>query len=575
LKHLDPLQSGCKATAAASPWPGETAALDVDPTPNAVGRLACVPHDGCVAHLEADAAPRLLWYGEDILDVKMPAGTRVVYPKPSIPGLRDRDQAIRYAISNPEQMEPLAALLRPGMRVTIALDDISLPLPKMPRPDVRESALAVVLELLAAKGVEDIHIVFATSFHRRLTAAEMKRAVGEKIFRAFYPGRLYNHDGEAPGGMIELGRTGLGERVRVNRRAAESDLLIYININLVSMDGGHKSVGVGLCDYATLQAHHTPQTILGCDSYFDHTRSALADSCNRIGRVIDRHLKVFHIETALNNAMFDPKMPFFVKNEDRYNGVDRIAFRTAQKGLQALPRQIKRKVLFAIPAAYDVIAVHAGATEAVHDKTLLYCYSQYCVPVDGQSDVVVFGIPFISPYNVNSILNPLLVQVLALGYFFNMYRRMPVVKKNGVMILTHPLYDEFDPLHHPSYIEFFHRILPETRDSFVLREKYEAEFAHNPDYIRMYREGNAYHGVHPFYMWYWGENGRAHVGKVIVVGAEKREAAEILGWECAGSMDEALEMAHSHVGRRPSVTLMHIPPIQMADVMGSPEEVKG
>jgi hypothetical protein len=193
------------------------------------------------------------------------------------------------------------------------------------------------------------------------------------------------------------------------------------------------------------------------------------------------------------------------------------------------------------------------------------------VPVEGQSDVVVYGIPFISPYNVNSILNPLLVRVLALGYFHNMYRNMPVVKKNGVMILTHPLYDEFDPLHHPSYIEFFHRVLPETRDSDVLQQKYEAEFAHNPEYIRMYREGNAYHGVHPFYMWYWGQNGQEHVGKVIVVGAESRRAAEILGWECASTMPDALAMAQSHLGRPPSLTLMHIPPIGMVDVLGVPE----
>src|SRR5712692_597845 len=554
-------------------WARETATLDVDPGPNAVGRLALVPEDGCVVHLEASAAPRLLWSGEDLLDVRMPAGTRVVYPKPTIAGLRDRDGAIRYALANPEEMEPLAALLRPGMKVTIAIDDISLPLPKMKRPDLRESVLTILLELLASKSVDDVHIIVATSFHRRMAPWEIKHAVGARIFRAYYPDRLYNHDGEAPGGMVEIGVTGRGERVRLNRRAAESDLLIYANINLVPMDGGHKSVGVGLCDYPVLQAHHTPQTILECDSYFDDRCSALAHSCNRIGAVINRNLKVFHVETVVNNAMFDPKMAFFVKNEDRWNGLDRASFRIAQGGLKALPRPMKRKVLFAIPACYEMIAVHAGSTDATHEKSLAYCYSQYCVPVEGQSDVVIFGIPFISPYNVNSILNPLLVQVLALGYFFNMYRHMPVVKKNGVMILTHPLYDAFDPLHHPSYIEFFHRLLPETRDSLVLQQKYEEEFAHNPDYIRMYRTGNAYHGVHPFYMWYWGENGRAHVGKVIVVGAEDPEVARILGWQTARSMEEALEMAQSHVGRPPSVTLMHVPPIEMVDVLGTAEAV--
>jgi hypothetical protein len=544
-----------------------------DPTPNAVGRNALVSHEGTVVHLDGNSAPRLMWFGEDLLSVKMPAGTRVVYPNPTIPGLPDREAGIRYAIEHPEQMEPLAALLRPGMKVTIAIDDISLPLPKMKRPDIRESVLMIVLKLLAEKGVDDFHIIIATSYHRRMTAAEIRRAVGNHIFSSFYPDRLYNHDGEDPNGMVELGTTDHGEKVRINRRAAESDLLIYVNINLVPMDGGSKSVGVGLCDYASLQAHHTPQAILASNSYFDHTRSAMASSCDRMMEVINRHLKVFHIETVLNNRMFEPAMAFFTKNEDHWTGVDRTSFEATRKGLGMLPRAAKRKVLFAIPAPYQMIAVHAGATHPTHAKTLAYCYAQYCSPLEGQSDVVVYGIPFISPYNVNSILNPLLVQVMALGYFHNMYRGMPVVKKNGVLIITHPLYNEFDPLHHPSYIEFFNRILTETRDSLVLQQKYESQFAHDPDYIRMYRTGHAYHGVHPFYMWYWGENGRVHVGKVIVVGAESKRAAEIMGWETAPTMNEALEMAESHVGRKPTITMMHFAPILMADVEGTPESI--
>ncbi len=545
-----------------------------DPKPNAVGRRAHVSYEGCVVHLEAKSAPRLMWFGEDLISVKFPAGTRVLYPNPTIPGLPNFEAAIRYALAHPEEMEPLEALLRPGMRVTIAMDDVSLPLPKMARPDVRESVLSVILPMLAAHGVEDVHIIIATSFHRRMREQEIRRAVGPRIFRAFYPSRLYNHDGEAPGGIVELGVTEHGERVRINRRAAESDLLIYVNINLVPMDGGSKSVGVGLCDYLTLQAHHTPQTILGCDSYFDHTRSAMNRSCDRIGRIINQHLKVFHIETVLNNRMFDPRMSFFIKNEDRYNAYDRALFASTCIALARLSRPAKRKILFSIPAPYQPIAVHAGATLPVHEKTLAYCYAQYCTPLEGQSDVVVHGIPFISPYNVNSILNPLLVQVMALGYFHNMYRGMPVVKKGGVLIITHPLYDEFDPQVHPSYIEFFHRILPETRDSFVLQQKYEEEFARSPEYIRLYRHGYAYHGVHPFYMWYWGENGRAHVGKVICVGAESKRAADIMGWETASRMEEALEMAESFVGHKPGITLMHFAPILMADVTASPGSAK-
>ena len=48
-----------------------------------------------------------------------------------VQGLKDVDAAIRYAINHPYNSEPLYAKLRPGMKVTIAIDDISLPLPPM------------------------------------------------------------------------------------------------------------------------------------------------------------------------------------------------------------------------------------------------------------------------------------------------------------------------------------------------------------------------------------------------------------------------------------------------------------
>ena len=47
--------------------------------------------------------------------------------------------AIRHALDHPlGDSEPLPALLRPGMRLTVCFDDISLPLPPMEAPDVRQ-----------------------------------------------------------------------------------------------------------------------------------------------------------------------------------------------------------------------------------------------------------------------------------------------------------------------------------------------------------------------------------------------------------------------------------------------------
>ena len=118
---------------------------------------------------EKDSAPRILFSGEDFLLEDLPVGTRVIYPRPPLAGRAQPEAAIRYALNHPEGMEPLHALLEPGMKVTIAVDDISLPLPPMATPDVRQTILEIVLEMLADHGVDDVHIIIANSLHRRMT----------------------------------------------------------------------------------------------------------------------------------------------------------------------------------------------------------------------------------------------------------------------------------------------------------------------------------------------------------------------------------------------------------------------
>ena len=114
-------------------------------------------------------------------------------------------------------------------------------------------------------------------------------------------------------------------------------------------------------------------------------------------------------------------------------------------------------------------------------------------------------------------------------------------------------------------VRTFDRVLAETRDPATLESKYEAGFAHDERYIKMYREGHAYHGVHPFYMWYWGIYGAAWCGQVIAVGGDKF-VADRLGFGTAPTIREALEQAKSVVGPSPSVTCFHWPPIFLCDV---------
>ncbi|MBN2575314.1 MAG: DUF2088 domain-containing protein [Deltaproteobacteria bacterium] len=519
-----------------------------------------------VVYIDTDSAPRLIFSGEDILAEDLPIGTRVVYAKPPIEGLNNRGAAVRYAINHPIDMDPLYAMLAPGMRVTIALDDISLPLPPMRTPDIRQTILEILLELLDANGVDDVHLVIANCLHRFMTEPEMKRMVGKKIFDAFYPDRYYNHDAEEPDNLVHLGKTSHGEPININRRCVESDLVIYVNITLVPMDGGHKSVAVGLCDYESVRVHHDPETIAASDSMMDPPHSMLNTQIVRQGEIVDQHMKVFHIETALNNRMFASATDFLGRNEDEFSEFDRMKYEALRFGLSKLPAAAKRKIFGAIPSEYDVVACYAGKTQPVHDRIVAKLNEQYMVSVKGQSDIAILPIPYVMPYSINSIMNPILVQVMGLGYFHHFYRGKPIVRKGGALILCHPCYDEFDHKFHPSYIEFFNRLLPETRDALTLQRKYEEEFARNPSYIEMYRRGNAYHGAHPFFMWYWGEQGRRHVGKIIAAGAQNAHVPARMGWERAESLTEAIAMARGFVGPSASITLMKWPPIVMADV---------
>ena len=265
--------------------------------------------------LDKDSAPRVLFAGDSLVEVDLPAGTRCIYPKPPIQPLRDVDAAIRYAINHPLGTDPLYAKLRPGMKVTIAVDDISLPLPPMRRPDVRERVLEVVLPLLADHGVDDVEIIVATGIHRKMKAHEIRHMVGDRVFDAYYPDRLYNHDAEDSVNMLEVATTEHGEVIEMNRRAVESDLIIYVNLNFVPMDGGHKSLMCGLTSYRSLSAHHNPETIRGCDSYMDPKKSELANRVGRMGRLANQKLSVFTIESTINNRMFDRPLEFLAKNE--------------------------------------------------------------------------------------------------------------------------------------------------------------------------------------------------------------------------------------------------------------------
>jgi hypothetical protein len=527
-----------------------------------------MPRPGFVLEVDRSTPPVLIWHGEGFRLERLPADrSRVVYaPEPLAP-LPDPDAAIRQALLEPMgDSAPLPELLHAGMRLTIAFDDLSLPLPPMRRPDNRQRVIEAVLEMAADAGVDDVVLIAALGLHRRMTDAELRHALGDRIFDAFAPhGTLLQHDAEDPSELVMVGKTEKGEDVEVSRRVAESELLVYVNINLVAMDGGHKSTSTGLMSYRSVRHHHNVKTLQHSRSLMDRPNSELHSSAWRIGRLLGKHVKVFQIETTLNNDAFPSQMAFLQKREWEWDVRDRATFLATSRGLDVLSPATKRSIFHSILAPQAMTSVQAGEVEAVHASTIEALHRQQLVDVEGQSDVVIFGLPHVGPYNVNSIMNPLLVMCMSLGYFFNFYIGKPLVRPGGVVIVSHPTPWAFHPVHHPSYIDFFEEVLSATTDPLQIEKVYEERFATDEWYRHLYRTSYAYHGVHPFYMWYWGAHALEHAGATIIVGGN-RKAVRRMGFKPATTLADALEMAEDQVGRDPTITYFRCPPVMLANV---------
>src|SRR5690606_1478737 len=133
---------------------------------------------------------------------------------------------------------------------------------------------------------------------------------------------------------------------------------------------------------------------------------------------------------------------------------------------------------------YRATGVHAGECEAVHKLTLENVYKQQLIEVDGQADILVLPVPYVMPYSVHSVMNPILVYAMGLGYMFNFYKDKPLVKQGGTLILNHPMENKFDAVHHPSYIELFDK-LQETTDPYKV-DTWADYFAEKEEYIEKY-----------------------------------------------------------------------------------------
>ena len=461
-------------------------------------------------------------YGDELLTAQVPERTRTIRAKSPLPAVADIEQAIRDAINNPIAHEPLATLVGPKAKVTIAFDDASGAYFQTRRTDFRQTAIEIIVEELRKAGVDlsDITLLCAQGLHRKLSRTEMETFLGRRLVLQFGYNQLYCHDAEDPDQLVHLGYTKRGFDVEVNRAVLDSDLFIYLNTMWAPFNGGWKSTAVGLGTFRSIRHHHRPWP------------------------------------TAIGHSVDDPKSSAFKKLVWEQGAL-------IQKALEEKGRRI-----FTIETVYDngepekdLVAINAGHPTEVHPHTLQAIEEQLVVDVEGQSDILIAGIANSSEcYSKFSTVNPILVANQAMANTVMQFHQMPIVREGGIAILTHPLTGRFDQRRFAPYVEFFDELLAHETDPYWLWENYVEDFANRPEYIYGYRHAHAYHGSHPFFMWNSTGIPRRYLSKIYFAGVRDRAVARRCNFEAFPTVEDAIEAAEAELGSDASITLMQRPP---------------
>ena len=448
-------------------------------------------------------------YGETTVAATLPARTRVFSNSEAatLEPVDDLAAAVAHALAHPLGLPRVGDLVTPRARVTIAFDDATVP----SYGPIRSVAIEAVLGELAAAGVArgQVSLICANALHRKLRPAELARIIGPELVAEFGE-RLSCHDAEDPGGLVDLGRTPEhGYPVVVNRRAAESDLLVYVNAgHMRGFNGGWKSVCVGLSTYESIRVTHTPDGM------------SMSVHGNRMHAVLDEMGR--HLQGRLGRPVF--KIDTL--------GTDPF---TVGKVVAGSVADTRREIVSAMESMFPPRRDQARE----------------------RFDVIVYGVPDGSPYAVFSHVNPILTLISSgLGYLGGMVEA--IGKPGCTVIMATPVPERWDRVAHPSYPDVWERVLGTTRDPHEIMRRFADDYARRPEYVEAYRSRFGFHPVHAIFAVYPLKR-LGHVGRVIVAAPRDPAIPRHLGFEVARDVEEAVALADTHHGPGASIAYVKQP----------------
>ncbi|HEX9092049.1 MAG TPA: nickel-dependent lactate racemase, partial [Anaerolineales bacterium] len=192
-----------------------------------------------------------LAYGHDRLTITLPDTVDVLSPR-FLPGVPDEIVALRGALRNPIESDPLVELVRPGDRVVVVHTDIT-------RATPNGRILPVLLDELETAGIahEDITLLNGLGTHRKQTEAELHAMLGNRLVEGY---RCLQHDCNDEANLVSLGETSLGHPVRINRSYLEADVRILTGFIephfFAGFSGGPKAILPSLAGAESVFTNH-------------------------------------------------------------------------------------------------------------------------------------------------------------------------------------------------------------------------------------------------------------------------------------------------------------------------------
>lgn len=454
-------------------------------------------------------------YGHGTMSANLPDNTDVfitgetVADPPYIPEDQIAEKTLE-SIRNPIGMDPLTKLAKKGSKVTIIFPD---------RVKGGEQATAhrkvsikLILEELYSVGVEkkDILFICSNGLHRKNTEQEIRGVLGDELFNQFwYSKQIINHDSEDYDNLVDLGVTGRGDPVIMNKYVYDSDVAILIGHTQGNpyggYSGGYKHCSTGLTHWKSIASHHVPEVMHRKDFVPANSHSMMRTKFDEIGQ---------HMEICMGKKFF-----------------------CCDAVLDSRSRQIE---------------INSGYAKEMQPISWKTADKRTYVPfAEKKYDVLIFGMPQFFHYGDGMGTNPIML-MQALSAQVVRFKR--IMSDKCVIICASTCNGYFHDELWPYLREMYDMFQKDGMNTLPDMNRLGEYFATNEEYIRKYRYANAYHPFHGFSMISSAHLAEENTSAIYLVGAEQPGYARGMGLKTRPTFESALADAKKkYVGENPNI----------------------